>query len=307
MTGRLWRVLRGAVADPRNFADRLRLKAAVSALRLRNRFSRRRVTGSAPVVVNLTSYGHRVHTVFTVLESIGRDRVRPRRLILWLDDPDVLAAPPAELLRLRSRGLELLACPDYGPHKKQFAYATTIHGGETTGELPLVVADDDVLYPRGWLTQLLGAYRRHPEDVHAHRTHRIGLRDGGVAPYAEWTPGRDTEAGFTVFCTGVSGILYPPGLVSALADEGDAFLHRAPHADDVWVHSVMVRHGFRGRQVAAAQAEYPAIPGTQLNTLYGRNVLGGGNDSQIAACFGAVELDRMWQETVGVESDAPTG
>jgi hypothetical protein len=303
VTGRLWRVLLGAVSDPHDFADRLRVKTALTRLRLRNRVSRRRVTGSGAAVVNLTSYGHRVHTVFYAVESIGRDRVRPRRLILWLDDPEVLAAPPPELLRLRSRGLELLACPDYGPHKKQFAYASST----PDPMLPLVVADDDVLYPRGWLAQLLAAYRRHPEDVHGHRTHRIGLENGAVAPYSDWVPGRGTEAGFTVFCTGVSGILYPPRLVSAFADEGDAFLQRAPHADDVWVHSVMVRHGFRGRQVAAAQAEYPAIPGTQRDTLYGRNVLGGGNDSQIAACFGATELERMQQDDVGAESGAPAG
>jgi hypothetical protein len=303
VTGRLRRVLQGAVADPRDFADRLRVKSAMAALRLRNRVSRRPVTGSGGAVVNLTSYGHRVPTVFYAVESIGRDRVRPRRLILWLDDPDVLAAPPAELLRLRSRGLEILACPDYGPHKKQFAYASS----SPDPTLPLVAADDDVLYPRGWLAQLLGAYRRHPEDVHGHRTHRIGIRGHAVAPYADWTPGRGTEAGFTVFCTGVSGILYPPRMVAALAEEGDAFLLRAPHADDVWVHSVMVRHGFRGRQVAAAQAEYPAIPGTQRDTLYGRNVLGGGNDSQIAACFGATELERMRLDTVGAESGAPAG
>jgi hypothetical protein len=307
VTGRFWRVLRGAVADPRHFVDRLRLTADLAGLRLSNRLSRRRVTGSGPAVVNLTSYGHRVQSVYYAVESIARARVRPRRLILWLDDPAVLADPPAELVRLRSRGLELLACPDYGPHKKQFAYATSIRADHGAPKLPLVVADDDVLYPRGWLAQLLDAHRRHPEDVHGHRTHRIGFRDGAVAPYSDWTPGHGTEAGYTVFCTGVSGILYPPALVSALADEGDAFLQRAPHADDVWVHSVMVRHGFRGRQVSGAQAEYPAIPGTQRDTLYGRNVRGGGNDSQIKACFGAAELDRMRHDDVGAESGAPAG
>jgi hypothetical protein len=303
VTGRLVRVLRGAAADPQAFADRVRLESELTGLRLANRYSARRVTGAAPVVVNLTSYGHRLQSVFYAVESIARGRVRPRRLILWLDDADVLAAPPAQLRRLQRRGLELLPCPDYGPHKKQFAYANSTHHQG----LPLVAADDDVLYPRHWLAQLLAAHRAHPEDVHGHRTHRIRFVDGDVAPYTAWTPGRGTTAGFDVFCTGVSGIIYPPRLLTALAAEGDAFLRLAPFADDVWVHSVMVRHGFRGRQVAPAQAEYPAIPGTQSRTLYGRNVLAGGNDSQIVACFGARERERMRADSVEVGSGAAAG
>jgi hypothetical protein len=303
VTGRLSRLLLGLVRDPAAVGARIRLDLRLRRLRTRSRFASRPVTGDGAVVVNLTSYGHRIDTVFYSIESIAAGTVRPRRLILWLADPAVLADPPRTLTRLRSRGLELMYCPDYGPHKKQFAYASTA----PSPTLPLVAADDDVLYPRRWLSDLLVRHVRHPDDVHAHRTHRIEFDGSRLAPYERWSAGTGTQASFRTFCTGVSGILYPPALISALAAEGDGFVRLAPWADDVWVHSVMVRHGFRGRQVAERQAEYPAIPGTQRGTLYGRNVRDGGNDAQIHACFGVGELLRMREDDAGTDLGTAAG
>jgi hypothetical protein len=295
VTARLPRLLAALLRDPAAFGVRLRLALRLRGLRVRSRSASRPVTGDGAAVVNLTSYGHRIETVFYAIESIAAGTVRPRRLILWLDDPAVLADPPRPLRRLRSRGLELLYCPDYGPHKKQFAYASTV----PSPVLPLVAADDDVLYPRRWLADLLAGYARYPGDVHAHRTHRVEFDGGSVAPYSRWSAGSGTRASFRTFCTGVSGILYPPALLTALAAEGTGFIGQAPWADDVWVHSVMLRHGFRGRQVAERQAEYPAVPGTQRGTLYGRNVRDGGNDAQIRACFGDAEVRRMLEDAGG--------
>ncbi|MET0954975.1 MAG: hypothetical protein ABWY68_03430, partial [Cryobacterium sp.] len=168
MTGRLARVLSGLRRDPAATLERLSLELRLRLLAAQCRYGRRPVTGTGRAVVNLTSYGHRIDTVFYTIESIARGALRPRRVILWLDDADVVADPPPALRRLMKRGLEVLWCADYGPHKKQYAYASTM----ASAELPLVAADDDVLYPRLWLADLLAAYARHPEDVHGHRAHR---------------------------------------------------------------------------------------------------------------------------------------
>ena len=239
------------------------------------------------MAVNLTSFGHRIDSVFYAVETIAAGAVKPCRLILWLDDESVLADLPPSLERLRDRGVEILQCPDYGPHKKQYPYALT------APQLPLVAADDDVLYPRNWLAELLSAAARHPEDVCGQRAHTIVFDGDAVAPYSQWTRARSTESSFRRLCTGVSGIYYPPGLLTALRLEGLAFQQAAPRADDLWVHAVAVRHGIRARQVSSVQAEYPAIPGTQRGTLYRENVADGGNDIQWAASVGAAEIARM--------------
>ncbi len=284
--------------DPRGLAQRARIKLRLVGLRLTNRLSHRSVTGSGAVVVNLTSFGHRIDLVFYAVESIAAGRIRPESLILWLDDEAALSHPPATLRRLQRRGLSIRACPDFGPHKKQYPYALT------RPALPLVAADDDVLYPRTWLAELLGAAAQHPHDVVGHRAHTITFDNGHVAPYAQWVATTGTEASFRTLCTGVSGIYYPVALLDALRSEGDVFMRVAPRADDLWVFSVAVRQGIRARQVGPQQAEYPAIPGSQRGTLYRQNVIDGGNDAQFAACVGQDERRRILRDSRN-ESDPP--
>ena len=77
---------------PRRIARRLqhvsvRLMARLTAARLalRNRCSTASILGEAEAVVCLTSHGNRLDRVHLAIESVGRGRLRPRRLILWLD------------------------------------------------------------------------------------------------------------------------------------------------------------------------------------------------------------------------------
>ncbi len=261
-------------------------------LRGRARFSRRPLTGEAPVVVCMTSYGARLRTVHLALESIGGGRERPQRLILWLEDADVVAHPPPALARLQDRGREILPTTDWGPHKKYYPYVTS----RPHHALPLITSDDDVLYGWRWLSVLMARHRAHPDDVIAHRAHRIVLTDGRIAPYAQWgTLDRD-EAGPRTFATGHSGVLYPPAMLEAMREAGTAFTECAPYADDIWLHAVALRSGTTVRPVTDGLTTYRSVPHTQFNGLRGKNVLGGGNDRQIAATYRPEEVELLWRD-----------
>ncbi len=71
-------------------------------------------------MVSLTSYGTRIGRVAYAIESIAAGTARPRRLVLWLDDPTRFAARPAALRRLERRGLEVRLTENLGPHTKYF-------------------------------------------------------------------------------------------------------------------------------------------------------------------------------------------
>jgi len=216
------------------------LGALGAQLRSHNNGSAEMVVGDGAANVSLTSYGKRISTVWKTIETIGAGTVRPRRLILWLDDAHVVANPPPRLRRLRERGLEIRHCADYGPHKKYFPYVEQILPDEP--EITLVTADDDVYYPATWLAELLAAHR--PGEVTAFRA-----RMRSDAPYASWPLCASTEASEKVFATGVSGVAYPPHLLRTLRDRGTEFMRVCPRADDYWLHYAAVATRTPIRQV----------------------------------------------------------
>lgn len=280
-------VARGAGAY--DDAPSSRTLARLAALRLRNLRSRQPVTGGSDAVIVMTTIGSRITLVWAAIESIAAGSARPRRMILTLDDP-ALVELPTSLRRLERRGLEIRRVdPGLGVHTKWWPYVD----GEAVHDLPAVTSDDDQLYPREWLRELLSAAERHPGAVIAHRAHRIRVADGTIAPYLEWRRATSAAPSYASFGTSVSGQLLPVELLRALRDRGTAFLELAPRADDVWLHASAVRAGIRIAQVRAASRDFPFVPGTQTSGLYVDNVLQAGNDRQLAAVLGPVELERI--------------
>ncbi|SFS14042.1 hypothetical protein SAMN04487783_1755 [Agrococcus baldri] len=270
-------------------APTARTVSELARLRLHNLVSRRDVRGTGDAVVVMTTVAPRIHLVWAAIESIARGSERPRRLVLWLDDPS-LATLPSSLQRLERRGLEVRHVePGLGVHTKWFPQ---VDGG-APHRSAIVTSDDDQLYPRAWLADLLGAAARHPGAVIAHRAHRIEVEGSAPKPYVEWRPVAHTRPSFAGFGTSVSGQLLPVQLLEALRERGRAFLELTPTADDVWLHATAVRAGIRTAQVREVAANYPFVPGTQTTGLYWHNVFGEGNDRQISAALGASEIERI--------------
>lgn len=267
----------------------LRIVGNTTRFQWRNLFSRDSCVGGVDdVVVSLTSYGPRLKHVYLTIESIAAGKVKPRRLILWIDEPGPLNNPPRSLRRLQRRGLELQACNNYGPHKKYFPYASQFAPREAAD---LVTADDDMFYPRGWLEELLAARVESPRTVIAHRARQIAVRrdlaeEPELLPYADWHLASTVAPAFCIFPTGTGGVLYPRPLLLALAERGEAFEAEYWSADDIWLHSTAVKSGFRARQVVATSDRYLMLLGSQQVALFKRNHQEDGNDRMIATAYG---------------------
>jgi hypothetical protein len=258
-------------------------------LNRRNQVSRASVVALGGPVVSLTSYGDRIQTVHLAIESIAAGSLLPSRLILWLDDAASIRNAPAPLRRLESRGLEICLTENVGPHCKYYPYLKS----KTSFDHPLVVADDDALYPRSWLRDLSEAHDVAPQFVHCHRAHVLKLENGHIAPYNSWTSCQGTEPSFTHFGTGVSGCIYPAVLQARIKAAGQSFLQLCPKADDVWLHVNALRAGFKTRQIRDRGMNYPTIPGTSSTSLYLNNLLRGGNDQQISSTYNAEDIERL--------------
>ncbi|WP_050686265.1 hypothetical protein [Arthrobacter sp. ZBG10] len=265
----------------RKAAKRVRAHAGVVALRCRNRLVAESVTGTADVVVSMTTHGARLQTVDIALESIARGSVRPRRLILWLDDPALMVRLTPQLRRLQQRGLEVRLTSNYGPHTKYYPYVLSTE----EFECPLATADDDIVYPAGWLAALVASHRDHPDTVGGHWVSVVGVDSGSITGYSGWARRHDTEAGIDNFALGVSGVIYPPLMLAALRRGGDAFLDLCPGADDIWLHWTALRAGIRTRQVSAVPRHFPMIPGSQSTALRLNNVGNDRNDHWIRGLY----------------------
>lgn len=266
-----------------------RVRAELLRLALRSRRARRPVIDPASdVVVTMTTHRARIASVHLALESIARGTMRPGRLLLWIDDPAILAATPREWRRLQRRGLEILPAESEGVHTKWFPY---VHGVAQHAS-PLVTADDDMIYPPDWLAGLVDARRRHPDDVLCYRAHRMRFDGDALAPYPTWDRCRDGVATFANFGTSVSGQLFPPRLLDAIAAAGTGFRDTCPRSDDIWLHRCAVRAGVVVRQIVPEPIHFEFIPRTQDVALHRTN-FARDNDVQIAATYGAADLSRI--------------
>jgi hypothetical protein len=253
-----------------------------------NRYSNRPVTQPDGPVVCLTSYGKRIQTVYYPIESIGRGTFRPSRLILWLDEKAAFDHPPATLRRLMGRGLELKLSRNYGPCTKFYPYVES----EQTFRLPLVLADDDVLYPRSWIHGLVQAFQQFPEVINCYLAKTITICNDQIGNYLGWRINVSTDASYCYMAHGVNGVIYPPAYLMALKQAGKGFEHCCPKADDIWCHVQAVRAGFQVRQIRPKAKRFPALPGTQQDGLWVTNN-NGGNDRQVGATYSVEDVEIM--------------
>lgn len=301
LISRLLRSIRtnGVVGTLRRICRRIDAWILAGQMQLRNLVSHASVTGSADAIVSLTSYGTRLRTVHLVVESVGAGKAKPMRLILWVDDPLVLAEPTNALRRLVARGLELRLAAPLGSHKKYYP-ALSLALDDNVSRL--ITIDDDVLYPRWWLERLMVAASESPEAVIAYRARRVLLADGDFAPWVDWPLCDSAEPSLMYMGIGEAGIAYPRSVIEALLRRGTGFLEIAAKVDDIWLHSTAVSIGVPTRQVMGEALHLPVLPGSQLVALAHGNIGGGGNDAALRQNYDKDDLERLRASAVEGES-----
>ncbi|MDR3347302.1 MAG: hypothetical protein LBN32_01675 [Helicobacteraceae bacterium] len=237
------------------------------------------VSSNGEAVVSMTSYGDRINAVHLAIESIAAGNALPKRLILWIDEEEVLRDIPPQLKRLQDRGLEILSCDNYGPYKKFYPYVTS-----QELDLPLVTADDDVFYPHDWLSGLIEARANNKDAICCHRAYAVALTKDGIAPYGSWQEAEIDKPSAINFATGVGGVIYPPQFLRVLKEAGDGFLQTCPKGDDIWLHKQAISHGFQIVKIKG-NSKLPEIPKSQQSALHRYNVKLGGNEEQIRATY----------------------
>lgn len=257
-----------------------RLQAAERAVAQFPRIaSKRKHNLPYPVIVSLTSYPPRFHTLSATVKSLLDQDVQADRTILWVT-PDDYHSLPKEVMGLRAFGLSIETCENYLSFKKLVPALTAYpdHG--------VVTADDDLYFHDKWLGSILDRYEHEQPAIISARCHLANLGpDGRLLPYRTWLFDTEETADLSdteiLFPTGGAGTLYPPRLLPREVCDSSRFLELCPRADDLWFFWIAEQSRVRHLRISE---RFPLIPwrGSQDAGLYHDNIEGGGNDQQIA-------------------------
>jgi len=187
------------------------------------------------VTVSMTTHPARYAAAAYVADMMLSQTFRPDRVIMVLDPDEAGLAPlPEEFDRLRRRGLAIVTGDRVRVHNK-YQYAMRHYPDSV-----LITVDDDWLYSRSLVEELMAAHARFPGAICAHSSNRMLFGgDGRLRPYDEWEyRTMDDEPRHDRLAHGAGGALYPPRCFDACLRkvlDSDKIREVAPTVDDFWL------------------------------------------------------------------------
>ncbi len=196
------------------------------------------------VIVSLTSFPAAIPYAIRSIRSVLEGSVIPDKVVLYLDTqkfPGEVLPEELEAFKRRYPSFEVRFDP-----AEIRSYKKLVPALKDFPDAVIVTVDDDIVYHRDMLRDLLNLHKDYPDAILAHRAKRI--RPG--KPYRTWKKYRwydfvfrKIHSGFLNLQTGVGGVLYPPhSLKTEMLDER-IFTRLAPTTDDIWFWAAAVAKG----------------------------------------------------------------
>lgn len=191
------------------------------------------------IVVSLTTYGQRLNFVHLAVASIMLQTLKANRIILWLGDELQNQELPEMLKLLQQYGLEIYYTRDIRSYKK------LIPTLKLCPQDTIITIDDDLIYDVCLLEHLIKAHLRNPNCIYGVRCHKIVIKEGVIAPYAEWEREVTTpEESLLLLPTTGAGVIFPPHSLDEEVFNEDVFLNICPSTDDIWFKVMSLKNGF---------------------------------------------------------------
>lgn len=227
-----------------------------------------------PVLISLTSIPSRLPVVHSTIRSLLDQSVRPRLIVLWLNEA-LEGAIPEKLQRLCGDRFEIRFRPGTSAHRK------LVFALEEFPDHAVVNCDDDHMYPRDWLERLYREYLSHPEEVVAHQCRRILYDDDGrPLGYRLWRGEKPGVSHPDTLAVGYGGTLYPPGALHPDVTDAALYMELAPRADDLWFKAMGVLQGTSTRRSTDPPRKPLPVLRSQKEALGSTNIWEDGNVEQ---------------------------
>lgn len=231
------------------------------------------------IVVSLTTIPARTAMMGPALRSLLDQDTPADRIMLCLPRHSRRSGAPYPepgTLNL-PEGVDVLRCEDQGPATK------LLPALKAEPEALIVVADDDVIYPRDFLSTLLQAHRRRPEAALGLRG--ACLREGVRFPdlWHELCSGIDGMREVDILF-GTWGFMVPAARMDAAVHDFSGHAEAVRWVDDVWISGHLARLGIPRLVVPARSFPIETLAAFRQALTYGPN-RSGENDAQAIAAF----------------------
>lgn len=237
------------------------------------------------VIISFTAIESRLNSVNYTIMSILAGEVIPEGIYIYLDKNTLeIASNKSSLLKkfIKLGYVHLKKVEDVRSYKK------LIFALEDHPQKYIIVCDDDMLYPKYWLSSLLKTYQKwqDPKLIVCHRAHKVSFKkDGSFFPYNLWSKEVTSEGEKSVlfFPTGTGGVLYPPNAMPEITKNADLFQEVAPTNDDIWFWFCAIHNkcSFALAEKEFNNKDFLETPNSQVVSLWGTNVGQNANDSQL--------------------------
>lgn len=224
-------------------------------------------------VLSTTTTKNRLNKIDVMLESIMRQKTKPKRIILWLSDEIKNEEIPKKVLKYKKRGLEIRFCKDMGPHTK------SIYTLEEFQKKNVVVsADTDMVYSKDFLTIFMKAHKKYPKDILCFRASIMNKEnDKKLTNYLDWREDweniKDPKkyAGPNIFPKSDGGMLYP---INSLPPEtfNRIFRKISRKNDDIWIKAMALLKDTNCRKIRKMPQYVEETYGMGRTALWNTNI-----------------------------------
>lgn len=240
------------------------------------------------LICSMTSFPARIDEVWICLETIFRQTLKADEIVLWLSKEQFEGIKlPESLINCEKKGLTIRwVDEDLRSHKKYY-YAL-----QEYVDADIVLLDDDLYYPDNLLENLIEMSNQCPNTICATRVHKMTFNGERICPYGEWIHNFNPKdySSKNLFFTSGAGTLIPTGIMPNSIFQKDVFKRICFLADDVWLNMHAVKAGIKVVSNSTFDKDEIAIGNSQCVKLVSQNVISGGNDSQIKAVMGFLEM-----------------
>ena len=188
------------------------------------------------VIISVTSFPKRFNQLVLTLKSIILQDIVPNKIIVYLGSDTNEKDITLDMKKLQKYGVEYRIDKELNlkGHKKYF-YAL-----REFKDSIVITIDDDIIFPKTMVTELIRCYEKYPNAVCARRVHKITKKNNRLLPYNLWDKEytKQRKPSNRMFATTGAGTLYSPYVNNHLVNstfDSKKIEELCLEADDVWM------------------------------------------------------------------------